>query len=195
MTSKKVVTIDFYADADVVFVFDREEETTKMRVSSQVLRSSCKTFHTMFGPNFAEGQQLDSKNPKEKALDDNVFAMKTICQVLHNKHEELPSKFNIDELQVLAEVIDKYDLGTSMRFALEDWLYPYYLNKVPDNERDQRLCAALRIAVELKIPKSFSYLTETLLHHCSASYYNLMDWAFKSTDNWKMLSKFLCPHS
>lgn len=188
MTSKQVTTIDFFNDADIIFVFDHGEEVTKMRVSSQVLRTSCKTFHTMFGPDFAEGQELDAKNPKEKALDDDVFAMKTIFQVLHHKCEKIPRTFDLDELKTIAQVIDKYGLNDAMKYAMQDWLDPIHHRQIERNEFIARMCTMLKIAVELKYPMAFKWITLELLRYSSVSYYHLMPWAFSSISSWKMLS-------
>ncbi|EON98475.1 putative btb poz domain-containing protein [Phaeoacremonium minimum UCRPA7] len=107
-------------DGDVILVVG--EGGVKLRVHSQALRNASKVFDAMFGPHWAEGQDLSKENPKEIRLEeDNCDAMWRICCVIHHRNDLLDRPKAKDVLEI-AITADKYDLGNALKFASKEWL-------------------------------------------------------------------------
>ena len=62
-----------YGDVNLVVILYKKE----IRVCPSVSNNASKVFKVMFGPHFAEGQNLDSHDPKDVLMsDDNAKALR-----------------------------------------------------------------------------------------------------------------------
>ena len=115
--SSESVTID--DQGDVILV----ASSTRLRVSSNVLRLASPVFRAMLEPGrFLEGQTYrDSDDPLTVQLeDDDPIALTTLCKILHFKRVELSC--NVKLLVTFAEVCDKYCCRTAVLFHVTTWL-------------------------------------------------------------------------
>ena len=98
---------------DVIFVLDDLE----FQVSSKILSLASPVFKAMFGPSFAEGQgQPGSKVIRRIQLsDDKAEALSAMCHVLHHQNTSA-DPVDIDRLEDMATLVDKYDCVRSMHY-------------------------------------------------------------------------------
>jgi len=57
---------------DVILVVGRDDKVLKIKIDSHVFRTASKIFAALFGPNFAEGQNLAFDTPRDVPLLLNV---------------------------------------------------------------------------------------------------------------------------
>ncbi|KAF2821284.1 hypothetical protein CC86DRAFT_426506 [Ophiobolus disseminans] len=99
-------------NGDVIFVVGPEPR--KLRVHSAILRYASKYFENMFGPHFAEGQDLGQNSPKEISMpDDNATA-----------NNEVPSRLKPDVMFHIAVAADKFDCAVAIKPSNSLWLKP-----------------------------------------------------------------------
>jgi hypothetical protein len=95
----------------------------RLRVSSQILRNASTYFSNLFGPNFAEGQNLSSSDPKEVRMpDDNARAVETICNIIHLRNDAVPLRLAPEEVFEIAVAADKFDCVSAVKLASIFWL-------------------------------------------------------------------------
>ncbi|KAF2135725.1 uncharacterized protein K452DRAFT_322892 [Aplosporella prunicola CBS 121167] len=110
--------VDICPHGDVIMVL----ANTRLHVSSAVLRSASPVFSAMFGPHFAEGQNLTERKPKKiKFPDDDPEGMKVLCGVLHHKFDVTETP-NLEVLKEIAILVDKYDCSSAMFATATLWL-------------------------------------------------------------------------
>ncbi|MCJ1473757.1 hypothetical protein MMC13_002408 [Lambiella insularis] len=97
---------------DVILVLDGAE----LLVSSKVLSLVSPVFEKLLGPNFVEGKQVSPISPGRIFLpEDNAFAMTTLCQVIHHCLPETEDVVEIELLEQVALLTDKYDCLSAMK--------------------------------------------------------------------------------
>lgn len=130
---------DFAIDGDLILIVGPEK--ARLRVHSKCLRVASDVFDAMFGENWSEGQGLSTQAPKEIVLDDdNAFAMRTICLILHHS-PGVPEVLSGREMAIIAIVADKYDLANALRYANTCWLKQKGTTDLLDKE--YRMLAAI----------------------------------------------------
>lgn len=91
---------------------------------SIVLRNASRVFNAMLGPNFSEGRRLRESNgdvPIEIELpEDEPEYFSLICQVLHG-NDSAVAGVKAQQVQGMAILIDKYDMGSRFHFAIIHW--------------------------------------------------------------------------
>lgn len=94
-----------------------------LRVSSQILRNASRYFSNLFGPNFAEGQNLSSSDPKEVLMpDDDAHTMGMICNIIHLSNDAVPLIPAPEEVFEVAVAADKFDCASAVKLASISWL-------------------------------------------------------------------------
>ncbi|KAK5938091.1 hypothetical protein PMZ80_009680 [Knufia obscura] len=110
-------------DGDLILVVGPKR--VEIRVDSHILRAASKTFRAMFGPHFAEGQNLGGNNVKYVDLpEDSASGMTQVCRLLHFCCDITQPGPEPDVLLEAARVVDKYFLQKSVSFAVDRWLKP-----------------------------------------------------------------------
>ena len=90
---------------------------TKLKVSSKILCVVSPVFKTFLLGRFVEGQSTRSSNEirQVELHDDDTEALSLMCGLLH--HTPLPAnRINIDRLEKLAFVVDKYDCERALYY-------------------------------------------------------------------------------
>ncbi|KXJ84815.1 hypothetical protein Micbo1qcDRAFT_129057, partial [Microdochium bolleyi] len=141
-----------------------------LKVQSRCLRTASKVFDAMFGPNWNEGQDLSEDMPKPVELGDDDFgAMHTVCCVIHHRNDLLTQTLDPADVLRVAVVVDKYDLGVAMKFALAPWL------KLRDDINMIQLGYMMAATYRLRDKERFVGTTLALILCCDASYWCLSE--------------------
>ncbi|KAK5938082.1 hypothetical protein PMZ80_009671 [Knufia obscura] len=182
MTSE---TIEIANDGDVILVVGTADDQLRLRVNSVFLRASSKFFNTLLGGNFAEGQNLSSDKPKEIPLpEDDPETIRWICQVAHLKNGGLPSRLDKEQMCMMVEAIDKYDLRETMAPVMNEWLNPYKAKGTDLSDMEVYLDAAMRF----EYPTAFYRITEGFLRFEGEPYTRLAR-ASSSDTIWRVINK------
>ncbi|KAF4556377.1 Hypothetical protein D9617_1g082540 [Elsinoe fawcettii] len=108
-----------YNEGDVL-VIPGTSKTTKLLVSSVILRTVLPVFKALLPNKYTEGQNISASSPKEIALeDDNTEALVLLMRLLHFKTPPCPKDYG--SIYYLAIICDKYmkmRLSTSSSHAL-----------------------------------------------------------------------------
>ena len=177
--------IEVATHGDVILVVGPHNK--KIQVCSSVLKNASKYFRVMFGPHFAEGQNLDSDNPKEVSMtEDNAHALEVICNVIHLRNDAVPHCLSPKEIFEIATAADKFDCVVALRYASAIWLNP---KGVEDILKLGYLMAAAYI---LDDAQAFGDITISMMLHHQGSYLPLADQVVGLTDwvPWKVLCKY-----
>ncbi|KIV95311.1 hypothetical protein PV10_02981 [Exophiala mesophila] len=156
-----MTTVNIDPDGDLIIKIGWK----KLRVSSHVLCLASPVFKVMLRSNFIEGVTAENSasNPKRITLpDDDQAAFKTLCHVLHFQLDSVPQRLDIDSLQELATLCDKYQVITPMLNCATLWVCE--LASDSDIETMVRL---LIIAIDFDLPDAFNKVSRSLLRtHC-----------------------------
>ena len=170
---------------DVVLVVGPHNK--KIRVYSSVLKNASKYFRVMFGPHFAEGQNLDSDNPKEVSMtEDNAHALEVICNVIHLRNDAVPHSLSPKEIFEIATAADKFDCVVALRYASAIWLNPKGVEDILE------LGYLMAAAYILDDAQAFGDITISMMLHHQGSYLPLADQVVGLTDwvPWKALCEY-----
>lgn len=96
----------------------------QMRVSSKHLALASPYFATLFGPNFAEGQNLRSEGYVSISLvdDDDPDAMFILMNIIHGRHRQVSREVPLKTLSELAVLIDKRQMLESVEIYSDFWI-------------------------------------------------------------------------
>jgi hypothetical protein len=159
----------------------------KIRVCSSVLKSASKYFRVLFGPNFAEGQDLDSNNPKEVSMpDDNAHALEIICNVIHLRNDAVPRSLSPKDIFEIAIAADKFDCVVALKYAGAIWLNPKGVENILE------LSYLMSAAYIFDDAQAFGDITLSMMLNHKDSYLPLADQGAGITDGvpWKVLCKY-----
>lgn len=104
-------------------------------VDSHVLYIASPVFKAMFGPgsSFRERKELESGIGGATALpvielhDDDAEALRTVFNILHNKHSRVPRSVTYHQFLEIAILADKYELREPIQIWAEIWSEPYLM--------------------------------------------------------------------
>jgi hypothetical protein len=114
-------SVPISANGDVYLLVGPDSK--RLRVCSQILRNASTYFSNLFGPNFAEGQNLSSSDPKEVPMpDDDARAVETICNIIHLRNDAVPLSLAPEEVLEIAVTADKLDCASAVKLASILWL-------------------------------------------------------------------------
>lgn len=107
---------DIAPQGDVILVVGKQG--TRLRIHSLFLRFASPVFAAMFGPYFAEGQDLESTATKEVAMpEDDARAVLIVCEILHHYTDCLPKNLASETAFQVAKTADRYDCLKALHFA------------------------------------------------------------------------------
>ncbi|CAN9212088.1 unnamed protein product [Alternaria alternata] len=110
-----------YGDVNLVVILYQKD----IRVCPSVSNNASKVFKVMFGPHFAEGQNLDSHDPKDVLMsDDNAKALEVIYNIMHVRKDAVPHSFSPKDIFEIATAADKFDCVVALRYGSAIWLSP-----------------------------------------------------------------------
>lgn len=160
--SESVVNI--INDGDIILVFGPQME--KYRVSSHMMRAASDTFNAMFGPNFSEGQNLNTTDPKEILLPDDYAAdIEILCRIIHLQNDRVPTQLRPEQCLRIARLVDKYSLSRMVYLAADQWLTP------PQTIPMHKALAQFLLAAELMDhDRGFDRVTKTLICYVAYEY-------------------------
>jgi hypothetical protein len=159
----------------------------KIRVCSSVLKNASKYFRLLFGPHFAEGQDLDSNNPKEVSMpDDNARALEIICNVIHLRNDAVPRSLSPKDIFEIAIAADKFDCVVALRYAGAVWLNPEGVENILE------LSYLMSAAYIFDDAQAFGDITLSMMLNHKDSYLPLADQGAGITDwvPWKVVCKY-----
>lgn len=114
--------IEIARDGDLLL---RVQETSTLRVSALVLRTTSEVFGAMLGPHFAEGRAFRSNSttetPRLDLPEDDAQGMKLLCCVLHQRNDLLEDDITVAQLHSLAVVADKYACTKAVQYTATCW--------------------------------------------------------------------------
>lgn len=119
----EIPRVNIATDGDLILIINNDYE---LRVHSFILKTNSPVFQVMLGPRWLEGQSLaniSSTAPGTLKLpDDDPEAMKYLCLMLHNCHNELMTAPSHALLLDIAKAADKYRCISSTRLIFELWI-------------------------------------------------------------------------
>jgi hypothetical protein len=177
--------IEVATHGDVILVVGPHNK--KIRVCSSVLNNASKVFSVMFGPDFAEGQNLDSHDPKEVPMpDDNAHALEIICNVIHLRNDVVPRSLSPKDIFEIAIAADKFDCVVALRYASAAWLNPKGVENILE------LSYLMSAAYILDDAQAFGDITLSMMLDHKDSYLPLADQGAGISDwvPWKVLCKY-----
>jgi hypothetical protein len=145
----------------------------RLRVSSHILRNASVYFANLFGPQFAEGQNLSSSDPKEVVMpDDDAHALETICNIVHLRNDAVPLHLGPKEVFEIAVTADKFACVTAVKLASTHWLKSSGIEEISDLGYlmgaayildDADLFGEITLAMMMRYKESYLPLAEHLL--------------------------------
>jgi hypothetical protein len=150
-------------------------DSKRLRVSSHILRNGSTYFSNLFGPNFAEGQNLSSSDPEEVLMpDDDARAVEMICNIIHLRNNAVPPSLAPEEVFEIAVAADKFDCTSALKFASIIWLSKRETEVQVVSELAHLMCAAyildngdafgeITLAMMMRHKESYLPLAEHLL--------------------------------
>ncbi|OHW95942.1 hypothetical protein CSPAE12_05518 [Colletotrichum incanum] len=156
-------------DVDEKLAIYEQVANDKLRVSSKVLMLNSPVFKAMLGGKFREATEL-AKNtgfsdPYSIDLpDDDVEAMTTLCQILHNVYvDERPKPIGLSRLGFIS---DKYECTQALKYCgmvwIRDWLQDFDENVPPMVD----FCHLLVFSYVVDLPLEFSEISwRIFLYH------------------------------
>lgn len=156
-------------EGDIVFVVGdpkyEPEDLLHLRVSSKILRLASSTFAAMFSPKWNAGGVKDRSvigRPREISLpDDDVEGITLICQALHFK-KEANVKVDLPFLEMIATLVDKYDLSVALSSWIELRLYTVDYNIM----NEKHLATMMSIASVINHHDMFWRFSLLILYGC-----------------------------
>lgn len=95
-------------EGDVILVVGGKR--FRIHADSLFLKRHSTVFAALLGPNFREGQDLNTSSPKEILLpDDNPYAMTAICATMYHNFGHIPRNPTTDQVLSIIRHADKYD--------------------------------------------------------------------------------------
>ncbi|KIW82528.1 hypothetical protein Z517_05555 [Fonsecaea pedrosoi CBS 271.37] len=137
-----------------------EIENERLRTSSKVLSLASPVFAAMLRPGFREGTVRNTEdNLRVVPLpDDDLDAFKLVCRVIHFQLDQIPQELEIDSLEKLALVCDKYQCTVALRHCAALWL-----QSLSDTYVAAQLNRQLLVAYLLDLPTAFSDISWRLM--------------------------------
>jgi hypothetical protein len=174
-------SVPIAANGDVYLLVGPDSK--RLRVSSQILRNASTYFSNLFGPNFAEGQNLSSSDPKEVPMpDDDARAVETICNIIHLRNDAVPLSLAPKEVFEIAVAADKFDCASAVKLASIFWL------KTSGTEVQvvSELAHLMGAAYILDNGDAFGEITLAMMMRHKESYLPLADYLFNFVP-WEVL--------
>lgn len=98
-------------------------DAQRLRVSAVILGNASPYFSNLFGPHFAEGQNLSSSAPKDVPMpDDDAKAVDIICSIIHLRNDVVPLSLDPKEVFAVAVTAEKFDCANAVKLASMFWL-------------------------------------------------------------------------
>ncbi|KAJ9602055.1 hypothetical protein H2200_013415 [Cladophialophora chaetospira] len=157
-----MATVDIDPAGDVIVEIG--EELERVRVSSKTMSLTSPVFRAMFNSGFREGltAQTSSSNPSTISLpDDDLAAFLYLGKIMHFQKPELPPEADIEFLEKVTGMYDKYQFTTPIAHIVEAPLDQFIRSAAMTD-----LYRILFIAYLLDAPQLFSTTSwEILITH------------------------------
>ncbi|KAF2801904.1 uncharacterized protein BDZ99DRAFT_504179 [Mytilinidion resinicola] len=155
-------------NGDIILVVGPHKK--KIQVCSTVLKNASKYFNAMFGPHFAEGQDLHGDSPKGIPMpDDDANALEILLNIFHLRNDDVPETLGPTEVLDVAVAADKFDCIVAIKHAIRLWLNPGEFQDIV--ELGHLMAAAYR----LDNARAFSEITLAMILLHKDSYLPLAD--------------------
>jgi hypothetical protein len=123
---------EIFKSGDLILKTTTGDRSVGYVVSSQVLCMTSKVFLKMLGRDspFKEAMDVRRANvlgfqPAVVTVDDDDKALEFILQILHHRHDMLPTALVFHELVRTAEICDKYELQLALKPTVDKFLEPH----------------------------------------------------------------------
>ncbi|RFU23654.1 hypothetical protein B7463_g12684, partial [Scytalidium lignicola] len=144
----------------------------RIHVDSLFLKRHSTVFAALFGPNFREGQDLNTSSPKEILLpDDDPDAMTAICAAMYQAFDQIPRSPATDFVLSIIRHADKYDCYDVLTLASQvySWLKSDHLTNGKD------LANILAVSYLVRDQEAFTNASKALVSKYDGSFADLTD--------------------
>jgi len=141
----------------------------------------------MFGPNFREGQDLNTSSPKEIHLpDDDPDAMTAICATMYHAFDHIPRSPTTDFVLSIIRHADKYNCYDVLTLPSQvyGWLKSDHLTLGKD------LINILAVSYLVRDRVAFASVSKALVLKYGGSFADLADNAICDVLPWKTFCKW-----
>lgn len=165
---------------DVILVVGAKQ--FRIRADSLFLKRHSTVFAALFGPNFREGQDLNTSSPKEIPLpDDDPDAMTAICATIYHAFDQIPRSPTTDFVLSIIRHADKYDCYDVLTLPSQayGWLKSDHLTLGKD------LVNLLAISYLVRDRKAFTNASKALVSKYDGSFADLANDVICDVLPWK----------
>ncbi|KAF2013903.1 hypothetical protein BU24DRAFT_464629 [Aaosphaeria arxii CBS 175.79] len=172
------------AEGDVILVVG--EKRLHIHADSLFLKRHSTVFTALFGPNFREGQDLNTSSPKEiTLLDDDPYAMTAVCATMYHDFDHIPRSPTIDQVLSIIRLADKYDCLDVLTLPSQvyGWLKSDHLTL------DKDLVNTLAVSYLVRDQEAFKNASEALVSNYNGSFADLADDIICDVLPWKIFCR------
>ncbi|ORY78651.1 senescence-associated protein-domain-containing protein [Protomyces lactucae-debilis] len=128
--------------------------SSRLQVSSALLKHHSRMFRAMLSPSFEEGTTLTANDQITVTLsDDDPASVELLCAVIHSRGDLVPLSVSLQEMKSIAQLADKWDSHGALVWIAELWMAT--LIKEMSCETDEAL-QLLKIAKDFKLQNAFA---------------------------------------
>ncbi|PVH98435.1 hypothetical protein DM02DRAFT_46212 [Periconia macrospinosa] len=171
-------------EGDVILVVG--DKQFRIHADSLFLKRHSTVFAALFGPNFREGQDLNTSSPKEITLpDDDPYAMTAICATMYHDFDHIPRSPTTDQVLSIIRHADKYDCIDVLTLPSQayGWLKSDHLTDGKD------LVNILAVSYLVRDQEGFKNASKALVSKYDGSFADLADNAICDVLPWKTFCK------
>ncbi|KIX07347.1 uncharacterized protein Z518_02000 [Rhinocladiella mackenziei CBS 650.93] len=179
-TGMDVNSLVLAPEGDVVLVVGAKQ--LRIRADSLFLKRHSPVFTALFGPNFCEGQDLNTSSPKEIPLpDDDPDAMTAICATMYHAFDQIPRSPATGFVLSIVRHADKYDCYDVLTLPSQayGWLKSDNLTLGKD------LVNTLAISYLVRDQEAFTNASKALVSKYDGSFADLADNVICDVLPWK----------
>ena len=158
----------------------------RIHADSLFLKRHSTVFAALFGPNFREGQDLNTSSPKEIILpDDDPYAMSAICATIYHDFDHIPRSPATDLVLSIIMHADKYDCVDVLTLPSQvyGWLKSDHLTTGKD------LVNILAVSYLVRGREAFRNVSKALVSKHDGSFADLADDVICDVLPWKTFCK------
>lgn len=171
-------------EGDVILVVG--EKQLHIYADSLFLKRHSTVFAALLGPNFSEGQDLNTSSPKEIPLpDDDPYAMTAICATIYHNFDLIPRSPTTGMVLSIIRHADKYDCFDVLTLPSQGygWLKCNHLTIGKD------LVNILAVSYLIRDREAFQNASKALLLKYGESFADLADDVICDVLPWKTFCK------
>ncbi|RDW58953.1 BTB/POZ domain-containing protein [Aspergillus mulundensis] len=139
---------------------------TSFQVCSKAIALASPVFKAMFMSNFMEGLSVKNSDPSNPAVvklpEDDPEAFRIFSNIAHHRLDRLPHQLEIDQLDGLAMLVDKYQCASLIRGVGRSWILGALRKRSRERPREE-LWLLLHFAYVVNSQTYFSAISRVLV--------------------------------